>query len=79
MIVVKLEIWPYGDESDTSSLGTIEIYNDATGSFTRGNYKYKLKGKKDRVMSEGTVKNYARNAQHPWNLIRQVLDDWKGG
>lgn len=77
MIVVKLEIWPYGVEANARSLGKIEVHNDGTGSISRGNYLYKLRGQKSRLMSRGEIKDYARNAQHPWNLIRRILKDWR--
>ena len=77
MIVVKLEIWPYGDESLARTIGQMRIHNDGTGSLSRGNYEYQLLGKKGKLMSRGSVRHYARNAQHPWNLILKVLDGWK--
>lgn len=39
MIVVKLELWPCGDESRATEIGRTYIANDGTGTLERGDYK----------------------------------------
>ena len=57
MIVVKLEMWPGGDESRMYELGRTYIYNDGAGSARRGNYEVRVCRKhKD---YEGTHRNVA--------------------
>lgn len=38
MVVVKIELWPKGDEKKARPLGTIIIANNATGDAQHGNY-----------------------------------------
>lgn len=42
MLVVKIELWPHGDESRARVLGRAEIANDGSGTRTRGNYVVRL-------------------------------------
>ncbi len=42
MIVVKVELWPHGDESQSRTLGIVKITNDGTGNETTGNYQVEL-------------------------------------
>jgi hypothetical protein len=38
MLVVKVELWPKGDEDKSVVIGRMEIANDATGTGDIGNY-----------------------------------------
>ena len=78
MIVVKLEIWPFGMEEYAETIGVMEIHNDATGTLTQGNYEYNLKGKSNHLMKSGRIESYPRKAYNTWNLIRLALEDWRG-
>ncbi len=78
MLVVKVELWPHGQESQARTLGTIRIANDGTGTPRRGNYDYAMRGGRHRMMKTGRITDYARQAYNPWELVRRILQDWKG-
>lgn len=87
MIVVKLEMWPKGDESRKYELGRTYIYNDGTGGGKRGNYEVRVcrKNKEgydltSREISAGEkctrkarLENWPRNSYNVWRLILQAL------
>jgi hypothetical protein len=85
MIVVKLEMWPHGDETKKRELGRTYIFNDGTGSVTRGNYEARVCRKnKFEVKTEdlrpgtgfarkGQVTNYPRMSYNVWRLILRAL------
>lgn len=78
MIVVKIELWPWGEESRKVELGTARIWNDASGSSTVGNYGYELKGKSGSPMGKGEVKDFPRQRLMAWDLLLRVLRDARG-
>lgn len=39
MLVIKVELWPFGFEAGKRELDRIRIINDATGTKDTGNYK----------------------------------------
>ena len=45
MIVVKIEIWPFGSESKKREIGKVIIINDGTGNNIIGNYKVQIEDK----------------------------------
>lgn len=85
MIVVRLEMWPKGDESRKYELGRTYIYNDGNGTARHGSYEVRVcrKGKYDverRDLVEGKgftrtarVDNYARESYNIWRLILRCL------
>lgn len=87
MIVVKIELWPLGDESRSQEIGRMEIANDATKTYktggNRGDYAVSLmrRGTIDKVQRVGRVEDHARNSITVWNLIhkaiKSVYPDWK--
>lgn len=42
MIVVKVELWPFGQEELAKTLGVATITNDGTGTQDSGNYVAQL-------------------------------------
>jgi hypothetical protein len=38
MIVIKVELWPLGDESAKREIASGKIWNDGTGDHSTGNY-----------------------------------------
>ena len=40
MIVVKIELWRFGEESNKELLEEIHIVNDGTGDHVKGNYEF---------------------------------------
>lgn len=77
MIVVKMELWPLGDESRKKTIGTVRIVNDGTGTWSRGNYNVSVmhrgKGKEHKVWRHGRVTDYARLSKSPYNLLLAAL------
>jgi hypothetical protein len=77
MVVVKIEIWPCGDESKAREIGRMNIINDATGDNTIGNYKYELlhggiyQGRAG-FYKEGRIVGFLR-AMSPYHLVLKVL------
>jgi len=77
MIVVKIELWPLGDQSKARTLGIANIANDGTGDPSNGNYKVALShaGKffgKPGVYKSGEVKNFNRSLS-PYHLLMRAL------
>lgn len=84
MIVVKIEMWPKGNESKAREMGRTYIYN-AGGSLTRGDYEVRVcrKGKHERVHHRllsgegfarmGQVKGYPRLTYNIWRLVLRSL------
>jgi hypothetical protein len=73
MIVVKVELWPHGNQSRARELGALIIANDATGTPERGNYRFsfsKLRGK----VHAGTVRGFPRKSYSVFRLIKLCLN-----
>lgn len=77
MIVVKMELWPGGDQSRMKTLGTINIVNDGTGTWSRGNYDVFVmqrgKGKGHKVWRRGKVTGHSRLSKSPYYLLLAAL------
>jgi len=63
----------------TSSLGRITIANDGTGTKSRGNYKYRIRGKDDRAIAEGRIEGFPRTRRLAVDLLARVLADARRG
>lgn len=82
MIVVKLELWPGGDESRKEDLGTAQVVNTAVSSPDMGSYDVRLlKGAKysrhaGDIWKQGTVLRFPRLSEHwgPWELLALALE-----
>lgn len=84
MIVVKVEMWPHGDEAKKREIGRTYIYN-AGGGLKRGNYEARVcrKGKTAYKLEDlrsgkgftrtGRVENYPRLSYNIWRLVIQAL------
>lgn len=42
MVVVKIEMWPHGDETKAFPIGQMNIANDGTGDVAVGQYEVEL-------------------------------------
>lgn len=85
MIVVKLELWPLGDESRAREIGRTYIANDGTGTADRGDYQVAVcrRGTNavpapinpdgPKATRTGEVKDYPRLAYNVWRLIARAL------
>lgn len=78
MVVVKIELWPNGDETKSKPLGIMTMSNDGTGSNKYGNYSVQLShagmffGKRKEPWKSGKVKNFLRTAS-PYHLVSKAL------
>lgn len=76
MIVVKLELWPHGNEKNSRLLGIGYIANDGTGTTQKGNYTTVLRSKNSTsVWKTGTVKDFKRLRFLGWDLLYLALKD----
>ena len=80
MIVVKIELWPFGFESRKREIGRMHISNEGTRTYedpNRGDYKVEVmrRGTIDKVQRKGKVENYPRNSYPVWTLVQRALRD----
>ena len=73
MIVLKIEMWPRGEEAKAYLLGSAHIWNDATGTASTGNYGFKLFRKDGRQYREGVITNFPRKRLLVWDLLFRAL------
>lgn len=89
MIVIRVELWPGGDEDRATHLGTAVIANDGTGTRYIGNYNVFLGkwGEEDpmrlvKVKSArwktGRVEGFQRLIRGPWDLMGSALSSMLG-
>lgn len=87
MIVVKLEMWPKGDESKKYELGRTYIFN-AGGTAQRGDYEVRVcrksrEGNYEKTARQlvegkgftrtGRLENHPRQSYNVWRLIIRAL------
>jgi len=79
MIRCRLELLPGGlDSSDNELLGEIIISNDIVTSIKnprRGTYFWEIFKKRRNVWMAGGLDNFPRLSYHPWNIVREILND----
>lgn len=73
MIRITIEILPFGFEDNKRTVGSMEIYNDATGTATRGNYVFKFFDKLGRKRFNGEIKDFPRKQLTAWDLLFRIL------
>lgn len=77
MLRITVELVRHGDESQKSTLATMEIANDGTGDRFVGNYDGILHaeytGDEGR---EGRVEKFDRQRQSVWSLVGAFLKLW---
>ena len=79
MLVVKIELWPKGDESKARQIGRIDIINDGTGTSEFGNYNVNIhhsellnKTPLSRFYKIGKVTGFMRKLS-PYHLLMRAL------
>ena len=70
MIVVKVEIWPFGEAINAKELAEFRIINDNTGSTEFGNYK--VRHLLDDTVEETVFKRHKRRL-HVLHLVARAL------
>lgn len=83
MIVVKIELWPLGDQAQARVIGQARIANDGTGTSELGNYDVALAhagayAGKPGVWKRGRVERH-RRALSPYHLVARALQAALGG
>ena len=73
MIVLKIEMWPRGEEAKAYPLGSAHIWNDATGTASTGNYGFKLFRKDGRQYRDGVITKFPRKRLLVWDLLFRAL------
>ena len=79
MIVIRVEMWPHGDESRKSELGIAYVANDGTGTSQVGNYDVQLMksasmgARRSGVWKTGRVEGFPRLRLGQWDLIFRAL------
>lgn len=74
MIKITIEIHPYGDESKKRTIGVMDIWNDNTGTKTRGNYVFKIfKQGSNAIWGVGEIKDFPRERKNVWYLLHLCL------
>jgi hypothetical protein len=73
MLVVRIELWPHGDESRRKIIASGTIANTGTGTTTRGNYQVTLFDGNSRRWKSGTVENFPRKRLLGWDLLFRAL------
>lgn len=82
MLVIKVELWKWGNKEDAKEIGRMYIANDGTGSSRRGNYDAWIcrKGSTERpphgsYTRKGRVEDYPRKSYIVWKLIKRALNN----
>jgi len=78
MIVIKIELWPSGDESKRKELCRGSIVNDWTGTNEEANYNISLLGSGDTdfdgpVEMSATLNYFKRKKYELWDLVAQAM------
>ena len=74
MLVIRIELWPQGDENRKEIIGTTVIKNNGTGDRNHGSYDYVIRGKK-RILKSGcgSIDNFPRQRRSSWHLLYKIL------
>lgn len=74
MVVIKVEMWPHGDESRKYSLASATIANIG-GDVTTGDYEYKLFNKAGGFWKAGFIKGFPRKRLMAFDLLYRALKE----
>lgn len=73
MIVVKIELWPFGDESRAKLLHVGHIWNTGQGDLVTGEYQASFHGKRGGGWRQGAVTGFKRQRRTAWELLYLAL------
>ena len=75
MLVIKIELWPFGRKENAKTLFVGTVGNDLSGTSTSGNYNVRLyqKGSAKKIWKEGRVEGFPRSKKNAWYLILEAL------
>jgi hypothetical protein len=76
MLKIKIELWPFGDETRKREIASMDLWNDGTGNVYNGNYEGKASVPasiySEKQEAHGIVSKYDRQ-QNVWNLVARML------
>lgn len=76
MIVVKVELWPHGHADQRRELGQGIIFNDLSGSWEQGNYRFSFSSPEDdSYVRAGNLQDFPRTRRNAWELLRRCLNE----
>lgn len=74
MLVVTIELWPRGFETNKQTIGKMYIANDGTGTLTQGNYDAIIKKRgTNTTWKIGRIEGFPRKRLGPWYLLYRLL------
>lgn len=73
MLRLRLELVPFGNESEAQTIGSMVIANDGTGDYRWGNYVYAFKENSSEEVISGYISDHYRG-QGAWNLVKRILN-----
>lgn len=77
MLRVTVELVP-GGVGEPVVIGTAIIANDLEQTMVnrrRGSYRFRIYGKRNRLMRVGTIRDYPRLSKNVWHLVARVLNE----
>lgn len=81
MLVVKVELWPFGNETEKREIAIMRLWNDGMNVEDKLTWNYKGDStylaypSRTECHLEGRVNGYNRNNPNVWNLIKRMIDD----
>ena len=80
MLRITIELVPWGIEARKRLMGVAEIWNDATGTKSKGHYKFRIlkRGNRQSVWKAGELKDFPRLRLGVWDLMFRMLRDVVG-
>lgn len=73
MLVVRVELWPLGSETNKRTLGTAYIANDGTGTAAKGSYDVSIYSKGGKRLRTTKVVGFPRKRLLAWDLLCRAL------
>lgn len=77
MIVLRMELWPHGNEAEKETVATATIVNDGSGSPTVANYDVELFNGK-RLWKKCRVENFPRKKLLGWDVLCRAMAQMLG-
>lgn len=71
MLIVKVELWPFGNEDEKEEIASAKIWNTGTGTLKSGNYNSIFNSNLHGQFSS-QLNNHNRN-KNVWNLISNLI------
>ena len=74
MLVVRIELWPFGNRENARLIGVCKIANDGTGNPEFGNYNVALSHSVERkdMWKKGRVERHRRSLS-PYHLVYKAI------